>query len=343
MTLPFTITESLLMFFIYGFIGWIVEVIYYGITEGKFINRGFLNGAICPVYGIGFYCVIWLFRPYLNSFPILFFGSAIICTVVELIAGALLYAIFPLRWWDYSTYKFNLKGFICLRFSIYWGIACSLGMYMLHPAVMKFIHWMSPLARQIVLFVLIVNTIVDIIVTVTAIIGFNKKVRFLNNVSDVYRMPSEKIGSSIYGTVDTIVKQTAPAVQMTQSDYKEFTEIYAAHRKEERELAKKNRAEERQLIAKYAEEGKQSIVNSSKMAVDMSKAAVGKTTEAAKHMSKKAVKQFMKILPEAKLAMRIRPNVNDANAESVNVLRQHYIDVLGADSDEELFEETEAV
>ena len=164
--------------------------------------------------------------------------------ILCILAGVILYGIFHLRWWDYSDYKFNLNGFICLRFSIYWGIACSLGMYMLHPAVMSFIHWMSPLARQIVLLVLIINTIVDIIVTVTAIVGFNKKIRFLNNVSDVYRMPSNKIGSSIYGTVDTIVKQATPAVQMTQNDYKEFTEIYAAHRKAERELAGRFRARE---------------------------------------------------------------------------------------------------
>ena len=91
--LPFPLDVSLMMFFIYGFIGWVVEVIYYGITEGKFINRGFLNGALCPVYGIGFYCVIWFFRPIMDSFPMLFFGSAIVCTTVELIAGAILYAI----------------------------------------------------------------------------------------------------------------------------------------------------------------------------------------------------------------------------------------------------------
>ena len=332
--LPFTITETLLMFFIYGFIGWIVEVIYYGITEGKFINRGFLNGAICPVYGIGFYCVIWLFRPYLNSFPILFFGSAAVCTIVELIAGALLYAIFHLRWWDYSEYKFNLHGFICLRFSIYWGIACSLGMYMLHPAVMAFIHWMSPLARQILLLILIINTVVDIIVTVTAIVGFNKKVKILSDVSDVYRMPSEKIGSSIYGTVDAVVKNTAPALQMTQSDYKEFTDVYAAHRKAERELAKNNRAEERALIMKYANEGKQEFAR----VADSGKEGLKKQSRAAVAMTKKTVRKAKKFLPEASLALRIRSNINDVNADSVRVLQQHYADVLGKEVDDKVVE-----
>ena len=326
--LPFPLDVSLMMFFIYGFIGWVVEVIYYGITEGKFINRGFLNGALCPVYGIGFYCVIWFFRPIMDSFPMLFFGSAIVCTTVELIAGAILYAIFHLRWWDYSDYRLNFKGFICLRFAIYWGIACSLGMYMLHPAVLKLINSIPPMARLVILFVACVVTVIDIIVTITAIVGFNKKVRFLNSVSGVFRMPSDKIGSSIYGTVDTIVTKTAPAVQLTQNDYTEFRETFAAHRKAERELARKNRAEERQLLARYASEGRQGIVNTSKAA---SKAAVDK--------SKAAVKKVKNIIPEAKLALRIRMNRNDENAETIRVLQQHYVDVLGADSDEEVFDD----
>ena len=108
----------------------------------------------------------------------------------------------------------------------------------------------------------------------------------------------------------------------------EFRETFAAHRKAERELARKNRAEERQLLARYASEGRQGIVNTSKAA---SKAAVDK--------SKAAVKKVKNIIPEAKLALRIRMNRNDENAETIRVLQQHYVDVLGADSDEEIFDD----
>ena len=315
--LPFPLDTSLVMFFIYGFIGWIVEVIYYGITEGKFINRGFLNGPLCPVYGIGFYCVIWVFRPFLNDFPVLFFGSAIICTVVELLAGVILYALFRLRWWDYSDYRLNFHGFICLRFTIYWGIACSLGMYMLHPAVLKLVNMVPKPAVYAFLGINLLILVIDIIVTVTAIIGFNQKVRFLSGVSGGIRKYSDKIGSSIYGTVDVIVSRTSPAVKMTQKDYNEFKKVYASHRKAERELSRSNRAEERQLLVRYASEGRQGIVNTSKAAVD-------------------AVK--LKI-PEMKLALRLKFGKDDENAESIRFLQQHYTDELGADSDEELFEE----
>ena len=136
MTLPYPFLESYTMFFIYSFIGWIVEVIYYGVTEGRFINRGFLAGPMCPVYGIGFYAAIWLFNPFVGNFFVIFFGTATAATIVELIAGIILYHTFHMRWWDYSEYKLNFHGYICLRFYIYWGIACSLGLYVLHPAVL---------------------------------------------------------------------------------------------------------------------------------------------------------------------------------------------------------------
>lgn len=315
--LPFPFDVSLFMFFVYGLIGWVVEVIYYGITEGKFINRGFLNGPLCPVYGIGFYCVIWFFLPVMDSFPMLFFGSAIVCTTVELLAGVILYAIFRLRWWDYSNYRLNFHGFICLRFSIYWGIACSLGMNILHPAVLKIATHIPKYVLIGVLGVFSLLTIVDIIVTVTAIIGFNEKVRLLSSMSGGIRKYSDKLGSSIYGTVDTIKTKTGPAIEITQNDYFEFRETFASHRKAEKELAKKNRAEERALIAKYASEGRQGIVNTSKAAVH-------------------AVKNKM---PEMKLALRIISSREDENAESIRVLQQHYADMLGMDSDEELFED----
>ena len=142
--------DSISMFFIYGFMGWVIEVVYNGISDGKFINRGFLNGPICPMYGIGFYGVIIILTPFLNNFTMLFFGSMAITTLVELIAGIVLYKVFQLRWWDYSQFKFNLKGFICLRFSIYWGIACTLGLRVIQPAVLRewCVDWMRRVPRH---------------------------------------------------------------------------------------------------------------------------------------------------------------------------------------------------
>jgi len=313
MTLPFPFIDSMIMFFIYGFVGWVVEVIYYGITEGRFINRGFLNGPLCPVYGLGFYGVIWFFAPMMDNFPLLFFGSSMIATTVELLAGVILYWIFHLRWWDYSDYKYNFKGFICLRFAIYWGIACSLGMYLLFPATNELISHTPVPVRIGVVIGLSALLIVDLIVSVASIFEFNKKVRFVSSISGGIRKASDKIGSQIYGTVDTIVAKTTPAVETTTASYNEFRDLYTKHRTEEKELARKNRAEERELLGSYVSSGKKTFV---------------KTRDAAEE---KILATFGKIkAPELRLISIIRTNRRDDYDETIRYLKDHYDDTYDA-------------
>ncbi|MBR5040048.1 MAG: putative ABC transporter permease [Clostridiales bacterium] len=231
--------DAYCMFFIYAFIGWVVEVVYYGLDEGRFINRGFLNGPLCPVYGIGFYGVILLLERLSNNFFLLFFGSMIICTFVEFWAGFILYRIFKLRWWDYRDEKYNFMGFICPKFSLYWGIACSLGIFVLHPTVL----WILGNTHdnlQIVLLVIATTIMVcDIIVTVTAIFGVKRRLGPLTSVSGEMKVISDKIGGSIYGRVDTVLTKS--------QNYPAWRELYDKHRQEEKELARRHRAEEKAL------------------------------------------------------------------------------------------------
>ena len=255
MTLPYPFIESYLMFFIYSFVGWVIEVIYYGITEGKFINRGFLAGPLCPVYGLGFYAAIWIFEPFKDNFLILFFGMATACTIVELIAGFILYHAFHMRWWDYSDYKLNLGGYICLRFFIYWGIAASLGMYVLHPTVKWLIaHINYPVRIGILIFFTII-LLADLITTISTIIGFKKKFAAMEKVVTGTRAVSDKIGSQIYGAVDTIVTVSEP----TRNHYEQYRKLISENRRQEKELAAQHRAEEKAFANQFTEVEKESL------------------------------------------------------------------------------------
>ena len=255
MTLPYPFIESYLMFFIYSFVGWVIEVIYYGITEGKFINRGFLAGPLCPVYGLGFYAAIWIFEPFKDNFLILFFGMATACTIVELIAGFILYHAFHMRWWDYSDYKLNLGGYICLRFFIYWGIAASLGMYVLHPTVKWLIAHINYPVRIGILIFFTVILVADLVTTIITIIGFKKKFAAMEKVVTGTRAVSDKIGSQIYGAVDTIVTVSEP----TRNHYEQYRKLIADNRQQEKELAAQHRAEEKAFANQFTEVEKESL------------------------------------------------------------------------------------
>lgn len=264
MSLPYPFIDSYLMFFIYSFIGWVVEVVYYGITEEKFINRGFLAGPLCPVYGLGFYAAIWIFEPLSNNFFVIFFGMAAACTIVELIAGIILYHAFHMRWWDYSDYKLNFRGYICLRFYIYWGIAASLGIYVLHPMVKLFISNIHQYGKIGVLIFFTVLLLIDLITTVITIVGVRKKFETMEKVVSGTKAVSDIIGSQIYGAVDTLVTVSEP----TRNHYEQYRKLIDENRKQEKELAAQHRAEEKAFANQFTAAEKESLRIAKDQAVD---------------------------------------------------------------------------
>ena len=285
MSLPYPFVESYLMFFIYSFTGWVIEVIYYGLTEGKFINRGFLAGPLCPVYGLGFYAAIWIFEPLNDSFFIIFFGMATACTLVELIAGVILYHTFHMRWWDYSDYKFNFRGYICLRFFIYWGIAASLGIYVLHPAVKWLIaHINYPVRIGILIFFTVV-LVADLVTTIITIVGFKKKFEAMEKVVTGTKAVSDKIGSGIYGAVDTLVTVSEP----TRNHYEQYRKLLADNRQQEKELAAQHRAEEKAFANQFTEAEKESI----RLAKESASNAVGSLVRSFKKNEQRLVRVVM--------------------------------------------------
>ena len=285
MSLPYPFIESYMMFFIYSFVGWVVEVIYYGITEGKFINRGFLAGPLCPVYGLGFYAAIWIFEPLANNFFIIFFGRAAACTIVELIAGVILYHAFHMRWWDYSEYKLNFRGYICLRFYIYWGIAASLGIYVLHPIVKHLIGLIHTPVRIGILVFFTVILITDLVTTIITIAGFKKKFEAMEKVVSGTKVVSDLIGSQIYGAVDTVVTVSEP----TRNHYEQYRKLIDENRRQERELAAQHRAEEKAFANQFTEAEKESL----RLAKDQAVNTMGSLISSFKKNEKRLVKVVM--------------------------------------------------
>lgn len=190
-------------FLIYSFGGWLVEVIFHAVTLGKVINRGFLNGPVCPVYGFGVLAVFAVVNSIqadgtqMNDLGIFLFG-VVLATAVELIAGWLLDQCFHARWWDYSDKPLNFHGYICLEFSLVWGLAILLVVRVFqkyvegHTTVTEVPGYGWP-----VLAVLYVIYLADFIVTVAIIQGFNRKLTRLDQVRADMRIVSDKISEHV--------------------------------------------------------------------------------------------------------------------------------------------------
>lgn len=150
-----------LYFIIYSFLGWTMEVICKLIEKRKFVDRGFLVGPICPIYGYGVLFIVLLVGSPEKDILAVFLKSVLICSVLEYLTSYLMEKIFKARWWDYSSKKYNINGRICLETMIPFGILGSFVVYILHPLVIKFISLFSYNVRLIVALILFAIYIID--------------------------------------------------------------------------------------------------------------------------------------------------------------------------------------
>lgn len=170
-----------LYFSIYSFLGWICEVIYCSIPVKKFINRGFLNGPVCPVYGFGALFVIYIMEWLNIDSPILIFiFGGVIASVIEFIADILLEYVFHTRLWNYSNRKFNIKGRVCLLNSTLFATLSLVLLEIIHPLMVLFISKFSNLAIILVASLFLIIFIVDMILTVRELVNLNIALKNMN-------------------------------------------------------------------------------------------------------------------------------------------------------------------
>lgn len=165
-----TFINYVLIFYISSFIGWLQEVIQTIINDKKFINRGFLIGPICPVYGFGSMAITFFLTKYESDPLVVFFGATIICAILEYFTSWAFEKVFKARWWDYSDMPYNINGRICLLFSLAFGLGALLIIYFLNPIVIAGINkHVSESVLLIISIVLLSIQALDMIVSFSII------------------------------------------------------------------------------------------------------------------------------------------------------------------------------
>lgn len=248
MILGMTAAQLLWFFIIYSFLGWTVEVSYHAVTLGKVVNRGFLNGPVCPVYGCGVVVVFAVLEIVGRAFGIdtnietanvlvLFVIGLVFATLIELIAGFLLDKLFHARWWDYSDRKFNLNGYICLGFSIIWGLAIAFVLRVIQPGIERLVDSIPKTLSLILLICIYVGFTADIVITVLTVLKFNKELEKMQAMQQsILRLSdgmSEAIGNGTIKVVNRIETELDEAA-VVREEIKETVEA-----KKEEHQAKK--------------------------------------------------------------------------------------------------------
>ena len=135
----YSFSQWLLFFYIYCFLGWIIESTIVSYTQKKLVNRGYLKGPILPIYGFGSIIVLFVTLPYRNNFFLIYFLGMISATILEYFSGWLMENTLKIKYWDYTNERFNLHGRICLSSSLFWGVLSLVLTILIHSPAEKFV------------------------------------------------------------------------------------------------------------------------------------------------------------------------------------------------------------
>ncbi len=174
--LPISFIDSILVFVVYSFAGWIVEVIYRSWTQKQFVNAGFLYGPFVPLYGMGALLVLGIGILITEYNPLFFIiAVGVTLTILEYIIGFISEKVLGLKLWDYSSNRFNLHGRICLSFSVTWAVLAYVLAIFVHPKVSSAIHALDYAFAKTGAIVFSGYYVIDIILSTASALGFKKK------------------------------------------------------------------------------------------------------------------------------------------------------------------------
>ena len=163
------IDKYIILFFAFSFLGWLMEVMLVIFKERKIVNRGFLIGPCCPIYGFGGLIMTLLLQNIKNNPILLFLLSLLICSVLEYETSYVMEKLFHARWWDYSNRKFNINGRICLTNMIAFGLLGCLIIYILDPIYFEKIKYLSTQILNIICIILLALFLIDSIFSIKII------------------------------------------------------------------------------------------------------------------------------------------------------------------------------
>ena len=207
------ITRSIFFFFVYSFTGWLFEEIYAAIKYGKFVNRGFINGPLCPQYGIIMLIMLYDLRD-LNHQPVIqFIATMVLISIVQYVTGAVLRLVTGRRFWDYSDDKWNIGGHVSVKSVLLWTTILMLIIWLMHPYVYIVYEIMPKGILKIVEAVVIALFFIDLFVTLAVSLKWKLKGDIYENVASSLEKTKLTIGEKVFEHIKRRMYKAFPEME----------------------------------------------------------------------------------------------------------------------------------
>ena len=196
------IVKIIAYFIIYSIIGWLIESVYKSFLQKKWVNTGFLNGPICPIYGVGALMMHFFLDKYKMNAVLVFLFGFIILSIWEYIVGLILEKAFNTKYWDYSENKFNIQGRVCLFNSTVWGVLSLLFIYWWHPFISEKIDMIPQNILIIAVSILSAYIVGDTIQSVVKLKTLDKRLEKLKELNETIKTKLSELNNIKITTPD---------------------------------------------------------------------------------------------------------------------------------------------
>lgn len=208
----YTLTDFVWLFFLYSFAGWCIEVCCAAVRRRKFVNRGFVNSPLCPIYGFGS-VLFGIFLPELTGEPFfLFLGGMLLASVLEYATGMAMEKIFRKKLWDYSDIRFNLSGYICARYCLLWGALALLTMLVTNPLLCGFFRLIPRPVTLAVQWTAVGLFALDFITTAMAVLNMKVTARQFAQLSAEMQHTSRLLENRLTAGVQKRMQKSFPSL-----------------------------------------------------------------------------------------------------------------------------------
>lgn len=248
------LTQWVLFFFIYSFIGWVWECCFVSVRKRRWVNRGFMYGPMLPIYGFGALAVLISTIRVRDSIPLIFLFGMVGATLLEYVTGAVMERLFNVKYWDYSNQKFNLNGYICLTSSLGWGLFSVLLVKFVHVPIEGAVLKIPTIIAEGIAFVLTVAAAVDVTQSFNDAMDLKRILAQLEDSKKQIRKIQEKLKVASEEFVEDYRQRAGEFVEDYRRRVEEHVEDYRGRAEEMAEDYKKLAEEHMDSYRQRAEE-----------------------------------------------------------------------------------------
>lgn len=220
----YTLYDGTMLFFIYSFLAWMAETTVATVKEKDFRNRGFASGPFCFIYGFTGILLTIVLQDLKNDVFFLFLGAAVVATAVEWFTGKILEGMKQKKWWDYSNKKWNLDGYICLQYSLLWGLLGFMVVRYGNGLLLSLFHFLPILCRKILVWTLLAVGLLDLASSFLLIYHMEKRLPRLFRWSQKMQQWTYRFGTRISQRMENRIRRAYPATVREEIREKEESE-----------------------------------------------------------------------------------------------------------------------